>query len=111
LRAYELFASKPIPQWGGNLNDINFDDITYFNRPGDKQASSWDELPEEILDTYNRIGIPQAEQKYLAGVGAQYDSEVVYHSLKKQWEDQGVIFLDTDTALQQHPEFFEEHFG
>lgn len=111
LQAFELFESKPMPQWGGNLNDINFDEITYFNRPADQPASNWDELPEEILDTYNKIGIPQAEQKYLAGVGAQYDSEVVYHSLKKQWEEQGVIFLDTDTALKEHPEFFEEYFG
>jgi Fe-S cluster assembly protein SufB len=111
LKAFELFEAKPIPQWGGNLNEINFDEITYFNRPADKQASNWDELPAEILDTYNRIGIPAAEQKYLAGVGAQYDSEVVYHSLKKQWEEKGVIFLDTDTALREHPEFFEEYFG
>jgi Fe-S cluster assembly protein SufB len=111
LRAYDLFVAKGVPQWGGNLNDINYDEISYFNRPTEKQAATWDDLPEEILDTYNKIGIPQAEQKYLAGVGAQYDSEVVYHSLKKQWEERGVLFLDTDTALREHPEFFVEYFG
>lgn len=112
LAALAAFNAKPMPNWGGEaLKDINFDDIYYYIKPTDKQAGSWDELPKEIKDTYDRLGIPEAEKKYLAGVGAQYESEVIYHNLAKELEAQGVIFLDTDSALKQHPELFRQYFG
>lgn len=111
LQALEYFDQRPLPTWGADLSGLQFNNMYYYISPTDKKAHSWDDVPEDIKDTYNKIGIPQAEQKFLAGVGAQYDSEVIYHNLKKQWEDQGVIFLDTDTALQKYPEFFKEYFG
>ncbi len=112
LAALAAFNSKPMPNWGGEaLKDINFDDIYYYIKPTDKQANSWEELPKEIKDTYDRLGIPEAEKKYLAGVGAQYESEVIYHNLAKELEAQGVIFLDTDSGLREYPELFREYFG
>jgi len=111
LRALEIFLKKPLPTWGGYLGDLNFDDIYYYIKPTEKQGRSWEEVPTEIKDTFEKLGIPEAERKFLGGVGAQYESEVVYHSLKKEWEDKGVIFLDTDTGLKKYPEIFVEYFG
>ncbi len=112
LAALAAFNSKPMPNWGGEaLKEIDFNDIYYYIKPTDKQAGSWEELPKEIKDTYDRLGIPEAEKKYLAGVGAQYESEVIYHNLAKELEAQGVIFLDTDTGLREHPELFRQYFG
>lgn len=111
LKSLDIFNSKPMPNWGGNLSGLNFDDITYYVKPSEKQGRSWDEVPEEIKDTFDKLGIPEAEQKYLAGVSAQYESEVVYQSMQKDLEDQGVIFMDTDSALKEFPELFKEYFG
>jgi Fe-S cluster assembly protein SufB len=111
LHAYEAFLAKPMPTWGADLSSINFDDIYYYIKPTEKPAGSWEELPEEIKRTYDRLGIPEAERKFLAGVGAQYESEVVYHNLKEEWERLGVIFLDTDSALREHPDLLREYFG
>jgi Fe-S cluster assembly protein SufB len=112
LKGLRLFDRKPMPNWGANLSDIDFDNIKYFVRSTEKQATSWDELPEDIKNTYDRLGIPEAEkQRLIAGVAAQYESEVVYHKIREDLEEQGVIFLDTDTGLKEHPELFEEYFG
>ncbi len=111
LRALEIFYKKPMPQWGGNLNDINFDDIYYFLRATDKSERSWDEVPADIKNTFDRLGIPEAERKFLSGVGAQYESEVVYHNIKESLSKQGVIFLGMDQALAEHPELVKKYFG
>ena len=111
LHSLEVFWSKPMPKWGPDLSALNFDDIYYYIRPTDRKARSWEELPEEIKDTYERLGIPEAERKFLAGVGAQYESEVVYHNLKEEWEKLGVIFCDTDTAVREYPDLVQEYFG
>ncbi len=112
LKALTLFERKPMPAWGADLDDIDFDNIKYFVRSTEKQATSWEELPEDIKNTYDRLGIPEAEkQRLVAGVAAQYESEVVYHQIREDLEEKGVIFLDTDTALKEHPEIFEEYFG
>lgn len=111
LRALKIFESKKQPMWGADLSTINYDDIYYYVKPTEKQSKTWEDLPVEIRDTYDKIGIPEAEKKLLAGVGAQYDSEVIYHSIKKEWEKKGVIFLDTDSALQKYPEFFKKYFA
>ena len=111
LQAYEIFLQKPTPQWGGNLNDIDYDDIYYYVRATDQVGRDWDEVPAEIKNTFDRLGIPEAEQKYLQGVSAQYDSESVYHNIRKDLEDKGVIFLDMDSALREHPEIVREYFG
>ena len=112
LKALKFFQRKPMPAWGADLSGIDFDNIKYFVRASEQQAGSWEELPEEIRDTYEKLGIPEAERSRLvAGVAAQYESEVVYHQIREDLEAQGVIFMDTDTALREHPEFFEEHFG
>jgi Fe-S cluster assembly protein SufB len=111
LKSYQHFLRRPMPTWGGDLSKIIFDDIFYFVRSTEKQAASWDELPAEIKDTYDRLGIPEAEkQRLIAGVAAQYESEVVYHKVREDLEQQGVIFLDTDTALREHEDMFREHF-
>ncbi|WKZ57542.1 MAG: Fe-S cluster assembly protein SufB [Bdellovibrionota bacterium] len=111
-RALDIFFAKPMPSWGGPaLEELRFDDIYYYLKPVDRQGRSWDDVPDDIKNTFDRLGIPEAEKKFLAGVGAQYESEVVYHSLKKEWEEQGVIFLDTDSALKQYPELFKEYFA
>ena len=111
LKALEIFYDKPMPQWGGDLSELDFDEIIYYVKPSDKQGRTWDEVPEEIKQTFDRLGIPEAEQKYLAGVSAQYESEVVYQSLEKDLEELGIIFSDTDSALQEHEEMFKEYFG
>ena len=111
LKALEHFYKRPMPQWGGNLDDLNFDDITYYVKPSEKSGRTWDEVPEEIKNTFDKLGIPEAEQKYLAGVSAQYESEVVYHSMKADLEEMGIVFKDTDSALQENEELFKEHFG
>ncbi len=111
LKSLERFNRYPMPSWGADLSDLNFNDITYYVKPSEKSEKSWDEVPEEIKNTFDKLGIPEAEQKWLSGVSAQYESEVVYHSMKKELEDVGVIFMDTDSALKEHPEIFKEHFG
>lgn len=111
LKAYEIFHSKPMPQWGGDLGELDFDEITYYVKPSERSERSWDEVPEEIKQTFDRLGIPEAEQKYLAGVSAQYESEVVYHNMEKELEDMGVIFKDTDSALRENEDLFREYFG
>ncbi|MFQ5493001.1 MAG: Fe-S cluster assembly protein SufB [Candidatus Dojkabacteria bacterium] len=111
LRAFKIFKEKPLPKWGAELGGIKFDDIHYFVRATDKQGRSWDEVPAEIKDTFDKLGIPQAERKFLAGVATQYESEVVYQNLQKRFTDKGIIFLDTDTAYKKHPDIFHEHFG
>jgi Fe-S cluster assembly protein SufB len=112
LKGHRLFGKKPMPTWGADLSQIDFDNIKYFVRSTEKQAASWDELPDDIKNTYDRLGIPEAEkQRLIAGVAAQYESEVVYHKIREDLEQQGVIFLDTDTGLREHPELFQEYFG
>src|SRR5216117_2803592 len=111
LRAYDHFVKRPMPQWGGDLAHIDFNDIYYYLRPTDKVEKSWDDVPDKIKKTFDRLGIPEAEKKFLAGVGAQYDSEVVYHNLKEELEKQGVLFLGTDQALQEHPDLVKEYFA
>lgn len=112
LRGLSLFDRKPMPAWGAHLNDIDFDNIKYFVRSTEKQAQTWDDLPADIKETYDKLGIPEAEKaRLVSGVAAQYESEVVYHKINEELERQGVIFLDTDTALKEHPELFEEYFG
>src|SRR5690606_36465927 len=106
LKGYQLFGRKPMPTWGADLSGIDFENIKYFVRSTEKQAQSWEDLPEEIRDTYEKLGIHEAErQRLVAGVAAQYESEVVYHQIREDLEAQGVIFMDTDTALREHPEF------
>ena len=111
LKAYEHFKNRPMPEWGADLSDIDFSKIHYFVRATDKQGRSWDEVPEDIKTTFERLGIPQAERKFLAGVATQYESEVIYHSMQKKWNELGVVFLDTDSAYKQYPEIFREYFG
>ena len=112
LKALKLFGKKPMPAWGAELDEIDFDNIKYFVRSTERQAQTWDDLPEDIKNTYDRLGIPEAEKaRLVAGVAAQYESEVVYHHINQELERQGVIFLDTDTALREHPEIFKEHFA
>jgi Fe-S cluster assembly protein SufB len=111
LKSLDYFRARPLPQWGGNLGDIDFENIYYYIRPTEKQAKSWEDLPPDIKDTWDKLGIPEAEKKYLAGVGAQYESEVVYHKLKEDLEQQGVLFLDMDTGLREHEELVKEYFG
>ena len=113
LKAYERFLRKPVPTWGGggSLNDIDFDDIYYYIKPMEGQAKDWDMVPDSIKATYEKLGIPQAERKYLAGVTAQYESEVVYHRNREDLEGLGVLFCDMDTALREYPEIVQKYFG
>jgi Fe-S cluster assembly protein SufB len=112
LKGLRLFERKPMPVWGAELNDIDFDNIKYFVRSTEKQAASWDDLPADIKNTYDRLGIPEAEKaRLVSGVAAQYESEVVYHKINEELEKQGVIFLDTDSALKEYPELFQEYFA
>ena len=112
LKGLKLFEKKPMPTWGSDLSGIFFDNIKYFVRSTEKQATSWDELPADIKNTYDRLGIPEAEkQRLIAGVAAQYESEVVYHQIREDLAQQGVIFVDTDTGLREHGELFREYFG
>jgi Fe-S cluster assembly protein SufB len=111
LKSLEYFMARPLPTWGGDVTGIDFDNIFYYIRPTEKQANSWEDLPSDIKDTWDKLGIPEAEKKYLAGVGAQYESEVVYHKLKQDLEDQGVLFLDMDSGLREHEELVKQYFG
>ena len=111
LRSLEMFRKKPMPNWGADLSVIDFENIFYYLKASDKQSTSWEDLPPDIKKTYDRLGVPEAERKFLAGVSAQYESEVVYHSLHEELSKKGVIFTDTDSALRDHPELFKEYFG
>ena len=111
LKAFKQFEAKELPKWGADLSQINFEQIRYYLRPSDKQASNWADVPAEVKETFEKLGIPAAEREVLAGVKAQYDSEVVYGSLKKTWEKDGVIFLSMDEGLKQHPDLVKEYFG
>jgi Fe-S cluster assembly protein SufB len=111
LKSLEHFESRPTPQWGGDLDQIDFDDIHYFVRASEKNSRDWSEVPEDIKNTFDRLGIPEAERKFLAGVGAQYESEVVYHQVNEKLEAQGVIFTDMDTALREHEDLVREYWA
>ena len=111
LKAYDHYVKRPMPTWGGNLADIDFDNIFYYIRPTEKQGKTWDEVPEYIKNTFEKLGIPEAERKFLAGVGAQYESEVIYHSLREDLEKLGVIFLDMDAGVREYPELVKQYFG
>jgi Fe-S cluster assembly protein SufB len=111
LKALEIFESKPMPDWGGDLTKLDLDEIYFYIRPQDRMEHSWDDVPEEIKNTFEKLGIPEAERKVLAGVGAQYESEMVYHSLREEWEEQGVIFESIEDGLKKYPDLFREHFS
>ncbi len=110
-QALDYFFARPLPAWGGDLSGIDFDNIYYYIKPTEKQAESWEDLPADIKDTWDKLGIPEAEKKYLAGVGAQYESEVVYHKLQEKLTEQGVLFLDMDSGLREHEELVKQYFG
>ena len=111
LKAYEHFRSRPMPTWGPDLSGLDLNEIYYYVKPTEGQGKSWDDVPSDIKNTFNKLGIPEAEQKFLAGVGAQYESEMVYHSIQEHLESQGVIFLSIEDGLRQHPDLFREYFG
>ncbi len=111
LKSYRYFEKRPMPNWGGDMSEIYFDDIYYYIKPTDSQVNDWDDLPDAIKTTYEKLGIPEAERKYLAGVTAQYESEVVFHRNREDLERQGVIFCDMDTALREYPEIVKQYFG
>src|SRR3990167_3862090 len=111
LRALSIFFSKKMPAWGADLSTINFENIFYYIKPTDNQKKNWRDLPKDIKDTYDAIGIPEAERKFLAGGTAQDESEAVYHSFQKKWEDKGVIFTDMDTGLRKYPDIVKSYFG
>src|SRR5438445_2350652 len=111
LRSLRTFEKRPMPNWGGNLSDLNFQQMFYYIKPMQEQGRTWDDVPDDIKTTFDRLGIPEAERKFLAGVGAQYESEVVYHSLREDLEKQGVIFLDMDSGLREHPDIVRGYFG
>ena len=111
LKALSIFFSKKMPAWGADLSTINFENIFYYIKPTDNQKKNWRDLPKDIKDTYDAIGIPEAERKFLAGVTAQYESEAVYHSFQKKWEDKGVIFCDMDAGLRKYPDIVKSYFG
>jgi Fe-S cluster assembly protein SufB len=110
-KSLDYFLARPTPTWGGDLSGIDFENIFYYIKPTENQADSWEDLPADIKDTWDKLGIPEAEKKYLAGVGAQYESEVVYHKLQEDLTAKGVVFLDTDTALREHEDLFKQYFG
>ena len=111
LKAFKHFKDKPMPNWGANLGTIDFDEIYYYGKPEGKQESDWEKVPKDIKNTFERLGIPEAEKKFLGGVGAQYESEVVYHNLRKDLADKGVVFLDMDGGLREHPELVKKWFA
>ncbi len=111
LRSYEHFLKRPMPTWGGDLSKIDFDKIVYYRKPSEREEKSWDDVPDQIKATFEKLGIPEAERKFLAGVGAQYDSEVVYHSVKEELSKLGVVFMGTDQGLKEYPEIFKKYFG
>ena len=110
-RSLDIFSAKPTPTWGADLSKLDHNDIYYYIKPVEEQGRTWDEVPDDIKRTFDRLGIPEAERKFLAGAGAQYESEAVYHSLKEEWERLGVVFVDSDTGLREFPEFYKEYFG
>jgi Fe-S cluster assembly protein SufB len=111
LKALKHYMQRPMPNWGADISQLDLSSITYYVRPSDMSSKSWDDVPENIKDTFDKLGIPEAEQKFLAGVGAQYESEMVYHSIQEHLEKQGVIFLSIEDGLRQHPDLFKEYFG
>ena len=111
LKALEHFQQRPMPTWGGDLSNLDLNDIYYYVKPTDKESQSWDDVPEAIKGTFDKLGIPEAERKFLAGVGAQYESEMVYHKIQEHLEEQGVIFLSIEDGLRKHPDLFREYFG
>ncbi len=111
LRSYDIFMKKPMPVWGGDLSKINFQNIFYYTKASEKQSKSWDDVPDSVRKTFDKLGIPEAEKKFLAGVGAQYESETVYHNLREDLSKQGVVFSDTDTAVKEHPDILKKYFG
>lgn len=111
LKAYQHFLERPMPNWGADLSDIDFDEIYYYIKPSERQGDNWEDVPSYIKDTFSKLGIPEAEQKFLSGVAAQYESEVVYHKIKEELENQGVVFLGMDDGLRQYPEMVKEYFG
>ena len=111
LRSYDIFMKKQMPTWGADLSKIDFQNIYYYAKASEKTEKNWDDVPEDVKNTFDKLGIPEAEKKFLAGVGAQYESEVVYHSLREDLQKQGVVFLDTDSALKEYPEMFKKYFG
>jgi len=111
LKAYLHFQERPLPKWGPDLSHLNFDDLYYYVKPSASKEQSWDKVPEDIKKTFDKLGIPEAERKFLAGSSAQFESEMVYHHLKKQWEEKGIIFTDMDTGLKEHPDIVEKYFG
>ncbi|MBW6465010.1 MAG: Fe-S cluster assembly protein SufB [Brevefilum sp.] len=111
LKALKHFQQRPMPSWGADLSDLDLDDIYFYVKPTDGEGRTWDEVPETIKNTFEKLGIPEAEQKYLAGVGAQYDSEMIYHNINANLEKQGVIFLSIEEGLRQHPDIFKEYFS
>jgi len=111
LEGLEIFLQKPTPTWGGDLSKLDYDKISYYIKPSEGQGHTWEEVPDKIKKTFEKLGIPEAERKFLAGAGAQYESEAIYHNLKKEWEDRGVIFLDSDTGLKKYPHIYEELWG
>ncbi|HLC60156.1 MAG TPA: Fe-S cluster assembly protein SufB [Candidatus Nanoarchaeia archaeon] len=111
LKSFEEYKKRPMPQWGANLNVIDFENIYYYVKPSNKSETNWEDVPAYIKDTFNKLGIPEAEQKFLGGVGAQYESELVYHKIRKDLEDKGVIFLGMDDGLKQYPEIVKKYFG
>jgi Fe-S cluster assembly protein SufB len=111
LKALEHFQARPMPTWGGDLSHLNLDEIYFYTKPTDKEGRTWDEVPDNIKKTFDRLGIPEAEQKFLAGVGAQYESEMVYHNIQEHLAEQGVIFKSIENGLRDHPDLFREYFG
>lgn len=111
LKALEIFYAKPMPKWGADLSKINFDDIAYYSKPTEKQTRNWEEVPKKIKETFERLGVPENERKFFAGVGAQFDSEIIYHNMRAELEKQGVIFADIETALKKYPKLVKKYFG
>ena len=111
LKALEHYLARPMPNWGPDISNLDLDNIFYYVKPTEKSEKSWDNVPDDIKNTFNKLGIPEAEQKFLAGVGAQYESEMVYHSILEHLEKQGVIFLSIEDGLKQYPDLFKEYFG
>lgn len=111
LKSFERYQSQKMPTWGADLSEIDFDNITYYKKSSNKPERDWEDVPDKIKETFERLGIPEAERKYLAGAGAQFESEVVYHNMKEEFEKMGIVFIDTDTALKEHADIFKEHFA
>ena len=111
LKSYAAFQKMPMQTWGADLTKLDFNDIIYYQKASEKPARSWDDVPDKIKETFERIGIPEAERAYLAGAAAQYESEVVYHNMKEEYDKLGIIFTDTDSALREYPELFKKYFA